>query len=137
VEPRSGSARRVALLATEQDSIGVVGELVDGAGAQSIGYERTSTGSVSRQLFAVESGGVVSLETESGADAAAVRKAAHVMVLNEEAISCMRVALVEDLLTIATSSSWPEDGPTRPGLRAVLASGRYSTRKAPEPVELV
>jgi hypothetical protein len=42
----------------------------------------------------------------------------------------VRVALVEDLLELAGRSPWSEDALYRVGLRAVLASGRYSSRKA-------
>ena len=37
---------------------------------------------------------------------------------------------MEDLLELVEHSPWPEDALYRAGLRAVLASGRYSSRKA-------
>jgi hypothetical protein len=42
------------------------------------------------------------------------------------------VPLVEDLADIVERSPWSEDAIYRSGLRAVLASGRYSSRKQDE-----
>jgi len=63
-------------------------------------------------------------------DIAALRDRAHPVVLNREDAGRVRVALVEDLLELVEHSPWPEDALYRAGLRAVLASGRYSSRKA-------
>jgi transcriptional regulator with XRE-family HTH domain len=51
-------------------------------------------------------------------------------LLNQQDVGVVHVALVEDLLDIVEHSPWPEDALYRSGLRAVLASGRYSSRKA-------
>ena len=53
-------------------------------------------------------------------------------MLSQDAARFLRVALAEDLATIAESSPWSEDAIYLPGLRAVLASGRYSTRNPPD-----
>ncbi len=63
------------------------------------------------------------------ADIAAVRDRAHPVILNQQDTGLLRVALVEDLVQLAAHSPWPEDRLGLPGLRAVLASERYSTRK--------
>lgn len=63
-------------------------------------------------------------------DIAVLRDRAYPVVLNREDASRVRVALVEDLLELVEHSPWPEDALYRAGLRAVLASGRYSSRKA-------
>jgi transcriptional regulator with XRE-family HTH domain len=63
-------------------------------------------------------------------DIAALRDRAHPVLLNREDAGLVRVALVEDLLDLVERSPWPEDALYRVGLRAVLASGRYSSRKA-------
>jgi len=52
-------------------------------------------------------------------------------LLNRDDAGLVRVALVEDLAAIATVSPWSEDAIHLPGLRAVLASGRYSSRRPP------
>lgn len=63
-------------------------------------------------------------------DIAALRDRAYPVLLNREDAGLVRVALVEDLLDLVEHSPWPEDALYRAGLRAVLASGRYSSRKA-------
>ena len=63
-------------------------------------------------------------------DLAALRDRAHPVLRNQEDAGRVRVALVEDLLDVVEHSPWPEDLLYRAGLRAVLASGRYSSRKA-------
>jgi transcriptional regulator with XRE-family HTH domain len=63
-------------------------------------------------------------------DIAALRDRAYPVLLNREDAGLVRVALVEDLLDLVEHSPWPEDALYRVGLRAVLASGRYSSRKA-------
>ena len=57
---------------------------------------------------------------------------AHPVLLNKEDAGLVRLALVEDLTDLAEHSPWSEDALYRAGLRAVLASGRYSSRKARE-----
>lgn len=63
-------------------------------------------------------------------DIAALRDRTHPVLLDREDAGLVRVALVEDLLDLVEHSPWPEDPLYRAGLRAVLASGRYSSRKA-------
>ena len=63
-------------------------------------------------------------------DIAALRDRAYPVLLNQEDAGLVRVALVEDLLDLVERSPWPEDALYRAGLRAVLASGHYSSRKA-------
>jgi transcriptional regulator with XRE-family HTH domain len=63
-------------------------------------------------------------------DIAELRDHAYLVLLNREDVGLVRVALAEDLLDLVEHSPWPEDALYRVGLRAVLASGRYSSRKA-------
>lgn len=65
-------------------------------------------------------------------DISAVRDRALRAMLNQADVGVVRVALVEDLAAIAAISPWSEDALYLPGLRAVLASGRYSSRRPPE-----
>lgn len=65
-------------------------------------------------------------------DVVAVCDRAHPVLLNKEDAGLVRLALVEDLTDLAEHSPWSEDALYRAGLRAVLASGRYSSRKARE-----
>lgn len=62
-------------------------------------------------------------------DVAALRDRAHRVYLNQDDAGLVRVALVEDLAKLVAHSPWSEDALYRAGLRAVLASGRYSSRK--------
>lgn len=58
-------------------------------------------------------------------------------MLDQDDAGLLRVALVEDLAEIAAHSPWSDDALSRAGLRGVLASGRYSSRKpTPERLEL-
>jgi hypothetical protein len=61
-------------------------------------------------------------------DVADLRSHALRPVLNADDVGVIQVAHVEDLATIAAASPWSEDAIYLPGLRAVLASGRYSAR---------
>jgi hypothetical protein len=65
-------------------------------------------------------------------DIRALRDRALPAMLNQDAVGVVRVALVEDLARIAAASPWSEDAIYLSGLRAVLASGRYSTRRPPD-----
>jgi transcriptional regulator with XRE-family HTH domain len=60
---------------------------------------------------------------------AALRNRAYPVTLNREGAGHVHVALVEDLFDMVEHSPWPEDTSYRAGLRAVLASGRYSSRQ--------
>lgn len=66
----------------------------------------------------------------AGLDIAELRDRPAPLRIAEDGIADLRIALVEDLLALAATSPWPEDLPPRPGLRAVLASGAYSSRAA-------
>ena len=54
----------------------------------------------------------------------------YVDMVDRDDAGLVHVALVEDLLGLVERSPWPEDALYRAGLRAVLASGRYSSRGA-------
>lgn len=134
--PQRIEGAAVDLLVDPVDAVEVIAHLIDEAGAHSLGV--FVEGEQHRQLFGLDAGGVLSLSSETDCDLSVrqIRERAHTMVLNEEAIGCVRVALVEDLLELAEASRWFGNGAIRSGLRAVLASGRYSTRRAPGSVEI-
>jgi len=50
----------------------------------------------------------------------------------QDYVGLVCVPLVEDLADMAERSPWSDDAIYRTGLRAVLASGRYSSRKQDE-----
>jgi transcriptional regulator with XRE-family HTH domain len=56
---------------------------------------------------------------------------------NQDRVGVVRVPLVEDLADMAERSPWSEDAIYRAGLRAVLASGRYSSRSQDEQLLLL
>ena len=83
-----------------------------------------------RERWLVGEGELTLRSTASGVTVADVRDRAPFVGMTRQNIGQVRVALVEDLLDIAVSSPWSDDRASLPGLRAVLASGRYSTREA-------
>ncbi|MGH2946499.1 MAG: helix-turn-helix transcriptional regulator [Solirubrobacteraceae bacterium] len=62
-------------------------------------------------------------------DVAALRDRARPVMLNRDGVGLVRIALVEDLANVCAHSPWSEDALYLEGLRAVLASGRYSSRR--------
>jgi transcriptional regulator with XRE-family HTH domain len=72
--------------------------------------------------------------TAGVADVALLRHRARRFTLNrkQNCVGLVCVPLVEDLAEIVECSLWSEDAIYRAGLRAVLASGRYSSRKQDE-----
>lgn len=90
---------------------------------------RESSGGERRTRWATPGGGVLRTRTTaSGLDAAALRAGAH--HAHVSGIGVLSVARVEDLRDLALVSAWSEELTTHPGLCAVLATSRYSTRAA-------
>lgn len=95
------------------------------------GIERTPGSDEHRERWQAGRGRLTVRTMAAGVDdIGALRDRATTSALNQQRIGQVRVALVEDLLDIAEHSPWPEDALYRAGLRAVLASGHYSSRRA-------
>jgi len=100
------------------------------AGARHAGVEQAPDSPEHRERWVTGQGQLTIRDTAAGiTDIAAVRERAHPVILNQEDTGLLRVALVEDLAQLTAHSPWPEDTLGLAGLRAVLASRRYSTRK--------
>lgn len=128
--PQRPGDGRVDLLIAADDREQVSDRLLE-HGAWPDGIERSAdaAGSERRERWQADRGVLSVRELPTGArNICAIRDRALPVMLNQDAAGLVRVALVEDLATIAASSPWSEDGIYLPGLRAVLASGRYSTR---------
>jgi hypothetical protein len=130
--PQRPGSGRVDLLVPEVHREGLADRLL-AFGAQPAGLERTSAGTELRERWLVGDGQLTVRWVATGIeDVVAVCDRAHPVLLNKEDASLVRLALVEDLTDLAEHSPWSEDALYRAGLRAVLASGRYSSRKARE-----
>jgi transcriptional regulator with XRE-family HTH domain len=132
--PQRPGDGRVDLLIAADDREEVSDRLLE-HGAWPDGIERSAhaAGSERRERWQADSGVLSVRERAAGVGAInTIRDRALPVMLNRDAAGLVRVALVEDLATIASSSPWTEDAVYLPGLRAVLASGRYSTRHPPD-----
>lgn len=104
-------------------------------GAHPDGIEQSAAGRRSERRERWQAGaGILTIRDHvDGVDGpAGVRARALPAMLNSDDVGVVHVAYVEDLLVIASASTWSEDTIYLPGLRAVLASGRYSSRHQPE-----
>jgi hypothetical protein len=103
------------------------------AGAYPDGFELAPGGEECRERWIAGHGRLTVRSTAAGvADVGVLRDRAHPAFMNRDDLGFVRVALVEDLADMAEHSPWSEDASYRAGLRAVLACGRYSSRKPPE-----
>lgn len=106
-------------------------ELLIAAGAFPDGNEVMPGSDEPRERWVCGAGRLTLRSTlASGHDVERLRDRPAPMLIGADGITELRVALVEDLLSLSGSSPWPEDLPPRSGLRAVLASGLYSSRTA-------
>jgi transcriptional regulator with XRE-family HTH domain len=125
--PRSG---RVDLLVPAEQREELIEWLLR-ADAWPDGIEQAPRSGERRERWRAGHGELTVRSEASGVeDIAGLRDRAHFVGLTREDAGVVRVALVEDLLKLAERSPWSEDALYRAGLRAVLASGRYSSRKA-------
>ncbi len=125
--PRSG---RVDLLVPAEQREELVEWLLR-ADAWPDGVEQAPSSGERRERWRAGRGELTVRSEASGVeDIAGLRDRAHFVGLTREDAGVVRVALAEDLLELAERSPWSEDALYRAGLRAVLASGRYSSRKA-------
>ena len=132
--PQRPGEGRVDLLVAPEDLERVVERLFR-AEAYPDGFERAPGGEERRERWSAGRGQLTVRSAASGVEeVAALRDRAHPFMLSQEQdyVGIVRVPLVEDLADIAERSPWSEDAIYRAGLRAVLASGRYSSRKQNE-----
>lgn len=127
--PQRPGSGRVDLLVSPAAREAVADRLLD-ADAYPDGLERAWTGGDLRERWRAGDGRLTVRWQAAGVeDLASLLERAHPALLNQEDAGLVRVALVEDLAYLAQCSPWSEDSLYRAGLRAVLASGRYSSRK--------
>lgn len=125
---RPGAGRVDVLVAAEDreeafDRLWAIDGHPDGVEASAGDLER-------RERWMVGSGALTIRSDASGVRISDVRDRARLLVNFRDDIGAIPLALVEDLLDIALASPWSDDRASLPGLRAILASGRYSTREA-------
>jgi hypothetical protein len=126
--PQRPGDGRVDLLIDPSDREEVADRLLD-ADAYPDGLEHAPNSSERRERWRAGRGHLtVRWEAAAIDDVAVLRDRAHPVYLNQDDAGLVRVALVEDLAEVVAHSPWSEDALYRAGLRAVLASGRYSTR---------
>lgn len=127
--PQRPGDGRVDLLVAPEDCEQVTERLLQ-ADTYPDGFEQAPESGERRERWRAGRGQLtVRWEAMGTDDIAALRDRAHPVLLNQDDAGLVRVALVEDLAELAEQSPWSEDAVYRAGLRAVLASGRYSSRK--------
>jgi transcriptional regulator with XRE-family HTH domain len=124
---RPGNGRVDVLVAAEDQEEAF--ERLLAADVQPDGIEAAPGDVERRERWSAGDGRLTLRTAAAGTDLSALRRRARAMAM-EEGIGIVHVALVEDLLDIAINSPWQDDQAFIPGLRAVLASGLYSTREA-------
>lgn len=127
---------RVDLLIAHEDRERVSDALFELDGRPD-GVEQAAAGpgSARRERWRVGGGALTICDELAGIeDVEGVRARARALPagLNAEDVGVLRPAPIEDLAMIAAVSPWSEDAIYLPGLRAVLASGRYRTRARAE-----
>jgi hypothetical protein len=127
--PQRPGDGRVDLLVDPRDRELVADRLLQ-ADAYPDGLEQAPESAERRERWRAGRGHLtVRWEASGIEDVASLRDRAHPVYLNQDDAGLVRIALVEDLAEIVAHSPWSEDALYRAGLRAVLASGRYSSRK--------
>jgi len=127
--PQRPGRGRVDVLVGPQDREEVVRRLLE-ADAYPDGFERAPASPERRERWRAGRGQLtMRCDATEVNDVTALRDRAHRVYLNQDNAGLLRVALVEDLAEMVERSPWSEDALYRAGLRAVLASGRYSSRK--------
>jgi transcriptional regulator with XRE-family HTH domain len=122
--PQRPGDGRVDLLVAPGDLAALNKRLI-GQGAWPDGFEQAPSGRGRRERWQAGRG---ELTVQPAANAIALRDRASAVAWDATNGDATRVALVEDLLEMAETSPWPGDAVYRAGLRAVLASGRYTSR---------
>jgi transcriptional regulator with XRE-family HTH domain len=132
--PQRPGEGRVDLLVTPDDLEEAVERLFH-ADVHPDGFELAPGGKERRERWIAGRGQLTVRSAAAGiADVALLRDRARRFMLNQKQnyVGRVCVPLVEDLADIVECSPWSEDAIYRAGLRAVLASGRYSSRKQDE-----
>jgi transcriptional regulator with XRE-family HTH domain len=127
--PQRPGDGRVDVLVQPEDLEDVFERLWAGDGHPD-GIEAAAGDVERRERWAVGVGLLTIRSAASGVSISDLRARAHNIGVFRDDIGVVRLPLVEDLLDVAVASPWSDDRPYVPGLRAVLASGRYSTREA-------
>ncbi|MFZ2113889.1 MAG: hypothetical protein WAU77_09175 [Solirubrobacteraceae bacterium] len=99
------------------------------------GFELAPGGEERRERWSAGRGQLTVRSAAAGVeDVVLLRNRARPFMLNqtEDHVGLVRIPLVEDLADMMACSPWSEDAIYGAGLRAVLASGRYSSRKQDE-----
>jgi transcriptional regulator with XRE-family HTH domain len=133
--PQRPGEGRVDLLVAPED-LEMVAERLFQANVHPDGFELAPDGGERRERWTAGRGRLTVRSVAGGVDdVARLRdRARPPFMLNQKRnyVGLVYVPLVEDLADIAARSPWSEDAIYRAGLRAVLASGRYSSRKPTE-----
>jgi transcriptional regulator with XRE-family HTH domain len=132
--PQRPGVGRVDLLVAPDDLEETVERLFH-ADAHPDGVELAPGGEERRERWIAGRGQLTVRVAAAGvADVALLRDRVRPFMLNQKQnyVGRVCVPLVEDLADIVERSPWSEDAIYRAGLRAVLASGRYSSRKQDE-----
>lgn len=132
--PQRPGKGRVDLLVAPDD-LEMVAERLFQADVYPDGFELAPGGVERRERWRFGRGQLTVRSMATGVEnTASLRDRAYPVVLSQtrNEIGLVCVPLVEDLADIAEHSPWSEDAIYRAGLRAVLASGRYSSRKQGE-----
>jgi transcriptional regulator with XRE-family HTH domain len=123
--PQRPGTGRVDVLVTPEDQEEAF-ERLWAMDAYPDGVEAALEDAERRERWVIGGGQLTLRRAARGIDVASIRDRARRVDL--DGVGVVRVALVGDLLDIAVASPWSEDRASLPGLRAVLASGRYSVR---------
>jgi transcriptional regulator with XRE-family HTH domain len=132
--PQRPGKGRVDLLVA-QDDLEIVAERLFQADVYPDGFELAPGGEERRERWSAGRGQLTVRSAAAGVeDVVLLRNRARPFMLNrtEDHVGLVRVPLVEDLADMMACSPWSEDAIYGAGLRAVLASGRYSSRKQDE-----
>jgi transcriptional regulator with XRE-family HTH domain len=132
--PQRPGKGRVDLLVAPDDMEEAVERLFH-MNAHPDGFELAPGGEERRERWTAGRGQLTVRSAAAGVgDVALLRDRARRFMLNQKQnyVGLVCVPLVEDLADIVERSPWSEDAIYRAGLRAVLASGRYSSRKQDE-----
>jgi transcriptional regulator with XRE-family HTH domain len=136
--PQRPGEGRVDLLVAPDDLEEAVERLFH-VDAQPDGFELAPDGEERRERWIAGRGLLTVRSAAAGVeDVALLRDRARRFMLNQrqDHVGLVCVPLVEDLADMAARSPWSEDAIYRAGLRAVLASGRYSSRRRDEVLQL-
>lgn len=132
--PQRPGKGRVDLMVAPNE-LEIVAERLFQADVYPDGFELAPGGEERRERWSAGRGQLTVRSAAAGVeDVVLLRNRARPFMLNqtEDHVGLVRIPLVEDLADMMACSPWSEDAIYGAGLRAVLASGRYSSRKQDE-----